>query len=216
MSVNKHKSFRKVLEIARGTTEYNGTIVPFTRVLWCLVDSATSRTVKTRHIGITSYLGSAKFSGCSAWSPRKAVSINLKAPFKSKFFDTVNVNYVIEEANGRASRAYIFGSPDRYKGLKGQVRWWSGDHGWIDVNGMVIEVHACNIKGAKTWYPQTACMYLKDGQDVTLDLCDMGTHLTASVTEGGIFDQAKWDSLDQSKLAFKCDDNGKAINGFFS
>ncbi len=31
----------------------------------------------------------------------------------------------------------------------------------------------------------------------------------------GIFDEDKWNSLDQNSLAFRCDDSGKALNGLF-
>lgn len=216
MSKQLHKSFRKVLKVEHSTTEYNGTIIPVTTVLWCIPNTNTSRTVKTNHIAITVYIGGAKFSGVEAWMPNKFVSINLKNPLGSKFFDNkFMVKKAITDAQGWAFRAYVLGDKSRCENLIGTVDWFNDDHGFITVNGDRFEVYSCNIKGAKTWYPNTACMYLIKGETITLNLVDMGNHLTCRVTSGGHFDEAKWNSLDQSKLAFKCDENGKALNGLF-
>lgn len=79
-----------------------------------------------------------------------------------------------------------------------------------------LPVYSCNIKGAKTCYSETACMNLERDQTVTLDITGDIHQLFACVTEGGTFDAEKWASLDQSRLAFKCDETGKAINGLFA
>lgn len=77
-------------------------------------------------------------------------------------------------------------------------------------------LYACNIQGKKTWYPETACVYYKTGQviDVELKVFHGFTLFVCGLTPGH-FDRAHWERLDQSKLAFKCDENGKALNGLF-
>lgn len=216
MSKQLHRSFRKVLQVQNSSQEYNGISIPVKTVLWCIPDAITSRTVKTNHIGITIYFGGTRHSGVRAWMPSKSVSLNLKNPLASKFFETVNLKYYMNEAGSNAYRSFILGDKSRCEGLTGLVTWFNGEEGFIRVNGQLYPVYACNIKGAKTWYLETACMFLVAGETVTVDLRDMGDHLTCRVTTGGHFDAAKWDSLDQTKLAFRCDDEGKALNGLFA
>jgi hypothetical protein len=77
----------------------------------------------------------------------------------------------------------------------------------------VAPIYACNIPGKKTWYAETACVYYNEG-DIVEVTQDEETGFIIGVTPG-IFDENKWASLDQNKLAFKCDQNGDAINGLF-
>lgn len=228
MSTQKHRFYRKILHVENFTTKHNGITVPCSAVLWCTVDGQTSRNIKTNLIGIKVYVGSYKFSGVDARHPKNA-SISLKNPIDSKILKELHVfnengmfysmsGSLFSDAFSEAYRNYILGAESRCKGLKGIVSWFSGTEGTIRTSdGQTYRVHACNIQGAKTWYPETACMYLKQGKEVIFDLADMGTHLTASNVRGNVyFDAEKWAKLDQSKLAFKCDENGKATNGLFS
>lgn len=79
----------------------------------------------------------------------------------------------------------------------------------VDFSG-VYDIYACNIPGKRTWYANTACMYYDEGQTIEVEATDEG--LLKCLTPG-IFDKEKWDSLDHSRLAFKCDENGDAVNG---
>lgn len=78
-------------------------------------------------------------------------------------------------------------------GLNGEGRYW---------------VFACNIKGAKTMYPETACVYLKTGDIVEVKLTVFTKQTFASVLTQGHLDSEYWNSLDHSKLAFKYNDDG--------
>lgn len=215
MSKQIHSAFRKVLLVESFETMHNGQSFKAKRVLWCIPDDITSRSVKTRHIGYSIYISNGRTSGVSAWMPRKAVSINLVNPLKSRFFAGVNFNYVDRNTGSDAYRQFVLADDSRCKSLQGLVKWWSVDTGVITIQGQDYEVHACNIAGAKTWYPETACMYLKQGETITVDLKDMGDYLTCRVTSGGHFDADKWNSLDQSKLAFRCNEAGEAVTGLF-
>ena len=80
-------------------------------------------------------------------------------------------------------------------------------------DGSTAEIYACNIKGKKTWYPETACVYYCEGQVVQVHQDD--NKFILGITPGE-FDAEKWASLDQDRLAFKCNDEGEAINGLFA
>jgi hypothetical protein len=79
---------------------------------------------------------------------------------------------------------------------------------------VAIEIYACNIRGKKTWYPETACVFYDKGQEIEIEV-DTSSKLAIGHTQGTL-DVEKWDSLDQSRLAFKCNDQGEAINGLFA
>jgi hypothetical protein len=72
-------------------------------------------------------------------------------------------------------------------------------------------INAACIPGCKTWFPHTACVYYIADQiiDVHTDP-ELGWIIPDTQ---GTFDSEKWNSLDHSRLAFKCDETGKAING---
>ena len=69
-------------------------------------------------------------------------------------------------------------------------------------------VYACNIKGAKTMYPETACVYLNEGDIVEVQLTVFTKQTFASVITQGRLDNERWNRLDHSKLAFKYNDDG--------
>lgn len=73
-------------------------------------------------------------------------------------------------------------------------------------------IYACNLPGKKTWYAETACVYYETGDQIEITSTPDGMICLTP----GIFDKAKWDGLDQSRLAFRCDEDGKALNGLFA
>lgn len=212
MSKTFHKSYRRILSIKKETYTSGSVTLPLKIVYWCIPNEITTRTIKSNHVAITVYINS-KCSGVSArMNSNKLFSINIKNPLESKFFKTNSLGSqkAINEAFSDAWTDYLTSLGI----VSGTVAWFNGDRGAItcNVTGQLIIVWACNIIGKKTWYSETACMYLKKGQTVTFKHSEVGA---ADVT-GGIFDAEKWAKLDQSKLAFKCDENGKAINGLFA
>jgi len=105
------------------------------------------------------------------------------------------------------------------KEFKATVISWSGSEGLVQIHGadlMLQTIYACNIKGKRTWYPETACVYYSEGQviNVRLDVFSGFKLFVIGLTQG-TFDEAKWNSLDHSRLAFKCNEAGEAINGLF-
>lgn len=221
-SIPKPKRFyRKVLAVTHAQTTIAGETIPVTEVLYCSRLSETSTTVKTNLIGYRVYVGNHKCNGVDAWHP-DPTSINLKNPLESKFFKKIgehSVKRTKQDAFNQAWKSYVLSKPELSKNLTGTVRYWSYDEGSIYCQslGMLFVVHACNIKGARTWYPETACMYLKEKETVTFDLADMGDHFTASKVRGNVyFDEKKWARLDHDKLAFRCDEDGNAVTGLFS
>lgn len=221
MSKTKHKAYRKILAIKTYNTTYAGETVPCKAVIWCLVDSLTSRTVRTSHIGVTTYIDG--YKGVAARFNSKGMSINLKSPLDSKSLAGWSDKYgpltrAIDESFKDAYKNYLM-TPERSKGLTGTVLWFDEGRGEgelrCDKSGHRFSVYACNMIGRKTWYAETACMYVKRDEKVTFDLA-MLEYPTAMVTAGMHFDEQKWNSLDQSKLAFKCNEDGEAVNGLFS
>lgn len=102
--------------------------------------------------------------------------------------------------------------------MKAVVLWFNRNSGEGMIRGLdgcegTAFLFACNIPGKKTWYPETACVYYVEGEVIDITVTEEGRFI-APITPG-IFDKEKWDKLDQSKLAFKCDNNGKALNGLF-
>lgn len=104
------------------------------------------------------------------------------------------------------------------KRLKGTVAWFNrlSGQGSIHVEGEGLwPIFACNIAGKKTWYPETACVYLNEGDEVEVEIRPFFSGSLLVCHTPGIVDEDKWNSLDQSQLAFKCNDKGEAINGLF-
>lgn len=105
------------------------------------------------------------------------------------------------------------------KQFKATVISWSGTEGLVKIHGtdlMLQTIYACNIAGKRTWYPETACVSYTEGQqiDVRLDVFAGGKLFVVGLTQG-TFDADQWARLDQDKLAFKCNEQGEAINGLF-
>lgn len=49
MSQTKHRFYRTVLLVENFNINYNGALIPCKRVVWCVKESATSRSIKTKH-----------------------------------------------------------------------------------------------------------------------------------------------------------------------
>lgn len=83
-------------------------------------------------------------------------------------------------------------------------------------DGATFWMFACNLPGKKTWYEDTACVYYDKGQEVEVMLnLQYGATFCVGVTAGTV-NEEKWASLDQSKLAFKCNEEGQAVTGLFA
>lgn len=105
------------------------------------------------------------------------------------------------------------------KTFEATVAWFNRSLGRgcvVEADGTWHILYACNIEGKKTWFSETACIYVNEGDVLTCKL----EHLTSrepicvSLTRGTV-DEEKWASLDQSRLAFRCNDKGKAVSGLF-
>lgn len=110
------------------------------------------------------------------------------------------------------------------KTFKAKVRWFdkSSGEGTVTILDDNINysypIYACNIKGKKTWYANTACVYYTKDQiiDITVSTHGYGSPVFICGETQGHFDQEAWDSLDQDRLAFKCNEDGEATNGLFA
>lgn len=106
----------------------------------------------------------------------------------------------------------------RYHGVVTDAEVLSWDHlrgeGLLRLaDGSARTIYACNIPGRKTWYPETACVFYEEGETVQVKLdIHVGQTFVLGVTPGHI-DNEKWDSLDHSKLAFRCNEQGEAVTG---
>lgn len=101
----------------------------------------------------------------------------------------------------------------------GTIDWFDRDRGdgMITCNGERLPIYACNIKGRKTWYPETACVYYEKGQVVEchIDIQGYGDIFCIGDTPGH-FDAERWDQIRDTNLAFRCDDEGRVITGLMS
>lgn len=209
MSTSKHKGYRKILSIEN--TTYQDIKVKL--VFWCIQDSMTSRTIKSNHLAVSVYINNKlDLFGVDARFFGKTISIQLKDFKNSKSLKDINFKQLTSEAFTSAYNKYLQSLGE----VSGVVSWFNKDSGigYIKCSKTqtLVPVYACNILGKKTWYPETACIYLEKGQEVSFkhsEACG-----AVDVTNGTL-DLDKWNKLDQSKLAFKCNEQGRAINGLF-
>ncbi len=122
------------------------------------------------------------------------------------------------EANFAAFEAF----KAKFDGLvfKAEVRWFDKSSGEGSVRGLNGEgswtLYACNIKGTKTWFANTACVHYAKGQIIDAEVkVSYGCSLLVTHTPG-LFDAVKWGLLDQKNLAFKCNEQGEATSGLFA
>lgn len=73
-----------------------------------------------------------------------------------------------------------------------------------------LQVYACNLKGAKTGFAESACVYLNEGDEVEFKLSNGFV-----VGIQGHFDEERWNNLDQDRLSFKKNEDGTFKNGLF-
>lgn len=106
------------------------------------------------------------------------------------------------------------------KPLKATVDWFNpmSGCGYVtipEVGRFVI--YACNIKGRKTWYPETACVYYTAGQEVEVELDLHARHAVFCMgLTPGTLDTEGWDRIKDTSLAFRCDEDGNAVTGLFA
>lgn len=110
---------------------------------------------------------------------------------------------------------------DKYHGktLSARVCWFNilQGQGMVDVDGHRLVIYACNIKGRKTWYPETACTFYEDGETVEVRIeCSFGGRVDVIGLTPGYIDNVKWDSIKDQELAFRCNEDGQAVTGLFS
>lgn len=214
MSKIKHNNYRKVLSVENTKYTSGQVTVDVKIVLWCIPLSTTSRTIKTDHIMYSVYINrKTKFYGVNGWMPRKAVSINLKNPMKSKFFESLSPERTRNNAFSEAWQDFRA----TLTGLTGVVSWFnkSSGEGFVKCTqtGELSPIYACNLPQARSGYPETACVFYTEGQEINFKYSD---HFVIPETIPH-FDKEKWDKLDQSRLAFKKNiETGKFMNGLFS
>jgi len=102
----------------------------------------------------------------------------------------------------------------RFTGLifKAEVLWFDASSGEGMIRGCNGEgdwpLYACNIPGAKTWFPGTACTSHAAGQLIDCEIKPfVGGSIAVSHTPGTL-DAARWAALDHSKLAFVVREDG--------
>lgn len=101
------------------------------------------------------------------------------------------------------------------KQFKATVVSWSGTEGLVKIQGtdlMLQTIYACNIAGKKTWYQETACVSYTEGQEVDVSLSVFNNFkLFVNGLTPGILDEERWNRIKDTRLAFKCDENGNVI-----
>jgi hypothetical protein len=105
------------------------------------------------------------------------------------------------------------------KRFKATVISWSGTEGLVQIHGadlMLQTIYACNIEGKKTWYPETACVFYAEGQEIDVELKVFHDFklFVCGLTPGHL-DTERWDRIKDQGLAFRCDEQGKAVTGLF-
>lgn len=98
------------------------------------------------------------------------------------------------------------------------VNWFDNTRGLGVVtlnNGTDSVIYACNIKGKKTWYPETACVYYTKGQTVDVEIECIGHKSFAKGLTEGTLDVEGWDRIKDKDLAFRCNKVGEAVTGLF-
>jgi hypothetical protein len=147
MSKQKHNAFRRVLKVERFEKVEGKLKLPVTMVTWAIVARENSKSVFTRHLGLTVYVGGAKHQGVEAYISSKEFRV-------PKTLDNCHQLEVLRRrthnAYGHAVYGYLGG-----KKLFGSVKWFAADGtGTIlcDQTGLTFHFYACNVKGANSAY----------------------------------------------------------------
>lgn len=207
--MNNCKIFQKYNTTGKfGNTEVKCTVVWLSREY-----QETRTTYKCTHLAVSVYIEGVKNSGSAGGIYRKSVSINKKTLQGSKL-SRAEKQQMVNEAYTNAVAEY----EQTLKNRPATVLYFDklSGSGMIRLTdtGDAAPVHACNLKGAKTWYPETACAYLVKGEQVTVDYVHHHCGAIIKQNETNVhFDGEKWNSLDRDNLAFKCDDAGNATSG---
>lgn len=198
----------KIIRISRKTytfeTDYRFTIVEFIRV-----NSETKTTYKTDNYCVYVY-SRGQCVGTAGYRPSNDFNV-----FKKSLIMKVP-EHIQDNTIGRALRDAQIHVLSRGQVFNATIVWWNENEGsgMADVAGVgFVDIHGCNALNALTCYSDTACINMTTGEMFSCQLADMGTHLTC-INFTGTFDQAKSDSLDHSKLAFR-KQNGKIVSGLF-
>ncbi len=216
--------YQTVLSVVNSTISMpDDSIIPVKTVYWCFLDSETKTTLKTAYICKSVYIKNKKSQGLDVRSFKKPVSIKKSGIMQALRDLDLKHNWGFigsthAEALKDAYRAYILNTPALSKNIDAEVLSFDKNRGsgLVRIQGGVYDVYACNIEGKKTWYPETACMYLNKSDTVKVNLTGAYFKLFVNVIQGGIFDSDKWDRLDQDKLAFKVNAVGTLKNGLFA
>lgn len=106
------------------------------------------------------------------------------------------------------------------KTFAAMVDWFSARSGEGSVTletGLRLDIFACNIVGRKTWYPETACVYYTEGQEVQIkvDVHSPSAVFAIGLTPGTL-DVEAWENIKDKNLAFRCNDVGELTTGLFA
>ncbi len=108
------------------------------------------------------------------------------------------------------------------KGIKKIVRttvtWFdkSSGEGFVHLEGYPYIIYACNIKGKKTWFSETACVYYTENQEIDIKIDEAYGEIFIIGLTPGTVDIEKWERIKDSKLISKCNDRDEPITGLFA
>lgn len=167
MSKQLHKSYRHILSITKQAKRLGNEEVQVTNVVWCTRDAITSRSVKTRHIGVTTYVNSVKHQACEAWVFNNTYTLNLKVPFNNPLFERHGIDILRRKSEAQAALAYV-GRHDKAKRFKGKVRYVSNGQGQLtDIeSGLSYHFYLCNFDGADSLYEHLVTNVQVDSGDI--------------------------------------------------
>lgn len=153
MSQAKHKSYRKVLAIHKTTWKQGLVNVPVTHVVWCIVSRATSKSVYSEHLAVSTYVGGYKFNGITARMPRKASRVDLKNVEANEY-----ISAMLERNDGfnEAALRYLAREGES-KRFAGKVKFCtSSGFGMLtcEQNGLDFHFYVCNFTTANSPYAE--------------------------------------------------------------
>lgn len=197
----------KVFSLERFTKTFE-TDYRFTVVVYGCVESENNRNLKMRNLVAAVYCRGERV-GSSGYRPSKLISV----PKKSLSLDQTVVSGLIKDAIQDAYRSVL----SQKQVFNATIIYWN-EHkssGMAQVHGVgTVEIHGCNAFNALTCYDETSCISMTKGENFSCTLSYMGRYLTIS-NYTGTFDQAKSDTLNHDKLAFK-KKNGQLVSGLFA
>jgi len=122
------------------------------------------------------------------------------------YFQQVAIEAFHKEYNGKRFKAKVVNGGARTKML---VKILGAD----DLG--LRTIYACNIKGAKTWYPETACTYYETDQEIEVELKVFSNFslLIIGLTPG-LLDEAHWNRIKTHHSSSEASlETGKANTG---